>query len=202
MIDYLNGRIAELLPAKVILDVNGVGYDINISLYTYTALQGKEEAKVYIYENIREDAWVLFGFASQDERNLFLDLTSVSGIGGNTARTILSSISPAELCQAISQGNEHLLCNIKGIGKRSAQRIIVELKDKIPVFGGDAMLSPEMETASKITPEAEEKIKEAVQALTMLGFAPAPTKKAVKAIMDSHPDVSTEELIKWALKAI
>ena len=198
MIDYLNGRIAELLPAKVILDVNGVGYDINISLYTYTALQGKEEAKVYIYENIREDAWVLFGFASQDERNLFLDLTSVSGIGGNTARTI----SPAELCQAISQGNEHLLCNIKGIGKRSAQRIIVELKDKIPVFGGDAMLSPEMETASKITPEAEEKIKEAVQALTMLGFAPAPTKKAVKAIMDSHPDVSTEELIKWALKAI
>ena len=158
MIDYLNGKIAELLPAKVILDVNGVGYDINISLYTYTALQGKEEAKVYIYENIREDAWVLFGFASQDERNLFLDLTSVSGIGGNTARTILSSISPAEFCQAISQGNEHLLCNIKGIGKRSAQRIIVELKDKIPVFEGDAMLSPEMETASKITPEAEEKI--------------------------------------------
>ena len=202
MIDYLNGRIAELLPAKVILDVNGVGYDINISLYTYTALQGKEEAKVYIYENIREDAWVLFGFASQDERNLFLDLTSVSGIGGNTARTILSSISPAELCQAISQGNGHLLCNIKGIGKLSAHRIIVELKDKIPVFEGDAMLSPEMETASKITPEAEEKIKEAVQALTMLGFAPAPTKKAVKAIMDSHPDVSTEELIKLALKAI
>jgi len=202
MIDYLNGRIAELLPAKVILDVNGVGYDINISLYTYTALQGKEEAKVYIYENIREDAWVLFGFSSQDERNLFLNLTSVSGIGGNTARTILSSISPAELCQAISQGNEHLLCNIKGIGKRSAQRIIVELKDKIPVFEGDTVLLPEMESTGKLSPEAEEKIKEAVQALTMLGFAPAPTKKAVKAIMDNHPDVSTEELIKLALKAI
>ena len=202
MIDYLNGRIAELLPAKVILDVNGVGYDINISLYTYTALQGKEDAKVYIYENIREDAWVLFGFASQDERNLFLDLTSVSGIGGNTARTILSSISPAELCQAISQGNEHLLCNIKGIGKRSAQRIIVELKDKIPVFEGDAMLSPEMETASKITPEAEEKIKEAVQALTMLGFAPAPSQKVVIQILQEQPDAPVETVVKLALKQI
>ncbi len=202
MIDYLNGRIAELLPAKVILDVNGIGYDINISLYTYTSLQGKEDAKIYIYENIREDAWVLFGFISQEERTLFLLLTSVSGIGGNTARMILSSVSPAELCKAISQGDERLLCNIKGIGKRSAQRIIVELKDKIPAVGDNLPVSEENSSKNTLTPEAEEKVKEAVQALTMLGFSPAPTKKAVNAIIETHPNVSTEELIKLALKTI
>lgn len=178
MIDYLNGRIADLLPAKVILDVNGIGYDINISLYTYTSLQGKEEAKIYIYESIREDAWVLFGFTSQDERSLFLLLTSVSGIGGNTARMILSSVSPKELCQAITQGNERLLCNIKGIGKRSAQRIIVELSDKIPVIDGELPVSEDTGNKKVIDAETNEKIREAVQALTMLGFSPAPTKKS------------------------
>lgn len=202
MIDYLNGRIADLLPAKVILDVNGIGYDINISLYTYTSLQGKEEAKIYIYESIREDAWVLFGFTSQDERSLFLLLTSVSGIGDNTARMILSSVSPKELCQAITQGNERLLCNIKGIGKRSAQRIIVELSDKITVIDGELPVSEDTGNKKVIDAETNEKIREAVQALTMLGFSPAPTKKAVNAIVDAHPDVSTEELIKLALKTI
>ena len=115
MIDFLNGKIAELTPAKVILEVNGLGFDVYISLNSYTALQGKEEAKVYVYENIREDAWVLFGFSSKEERELFLLLISVSGIGGNTARMILSSLGPAELCQAIADGDERLLKSIKGL---------------------------------------------------------------------------------------
>src|SRR5574344_1413833 len=140
MIDYLNGKIDELNPSKVILDVNGVGYDINISLNSYSVLQNKEAAKLYIFESIREDAWVLFGFVSRQERELFLLLTSVSGIGGASARMILSTFTQGELCQTISSNNERMLTNVKGIGTRSAQRIIVELKDKIP-FVEDSTIS-------------------------------------------------------------
>lgn len=202
MINHLNGKISEILPTKVIIDVHGIGFDVNISLNTYTSLQGKEEAKLYIYESIREDAWTLYGFATQEERDLFLLLITVNGIGSNTARTILSSIPPAELCHAILEGNERLLTNVKGIGKRSAQRIIVELRDKIPAMDGPLSASDENKAGVSFSPETEEKIKEAIQALTMLGFSPAPTKKAVHTIIENHPEISTEDLIKMALKAI
>ena len=202
MFDYLYGKVADLLPTKVVLDVNGIGFDINISLNTFTALQDCQQAKLFIYESIREDVWVLFGFASQEERSLFLLLTGVSGIGGNTARTILSSIDPTSLCQAISNGDERLLTGVKGIGKRTAQRIIVELKDKIPasmvaITDAYTPIKPTIRDAV-----AEEKINEAIQALTMLGFAPAPSKKMVCALLDQHPEMTTEDLIKKALTAI
>ena len=202
MFDYLYGKVADLLPTKVVLDVNGIGFDINISLNTFTALQDCQQAKLFIYESIREDAWVLFGFASQEERSLFLLLTGVSGIGGNTARTILSSIDPTSLCQAISNGDERLLTGVKGIGKRTAQRIIVELKDKIPasmvaITDAYTPIKPTIRDAV-----AEEKINEAIQALTMLGFAPAPSKKMVCALLDQHPEMTTEDLIKKAFTAI
>ena len=202
MIHHLNGRISEILPTKVILDVHGIGFDVNISLNTYTALQGKEEAQLFIYESIREDAWVLYGFASREERDLFLLLITVSGIGSNTARTILSSIPPQELCAAIAGENERLLTNVKGIGKRSAQRIIVELKDKIPALEYTTDSTGIPSAKAGLDPETEEKIREAVQALTMLGFSPAPTKKVVHSIVETHPEISTEDLIKMALKAI
>lgn len=198
MIDYINGKIAELSPAKIILDVNGVGYDINISLNSYAALQNKETAKIYIFESIREDAWVLYGFFSREERQLFLLLTSVSGIGGNTARMILSSFSPAELCQAIGRGDENLLIGIKGIGKRSAQRIIVELQDKIPQI--EAGNGPITTRNSKAV--FSEKEQEAIQALSMLGFSPVPTKKIVAQILSKTPELTIEEIIKRALKSL
>ena len=202
MFDYLYGKVADLLPTKVVLDVNGIGFDINISLNTFTALQDCQQAKLFIYESIREDAWVLFGFASQEERSLFLLRTGVRRIGGNTARTILSSIDPTSLCQAISNGDERLLTGVKGIGKRTAQRIIVELKDKIPasmvaITDAYTPIKPTIRDAV-----AEEKINEAIQALTMLGFAPAPSKKMVCALLDQHPEMTTEDLIKKALTAI
>ncbi len=198
MIEYVKGEIAELSPATAIIDCNGLGYAVNISLNTYSAIQGKNTCKLYIYEAIREDAYVLYGFADKQERELFLLLISVSGIGGNTARMILSALSPAELVNVIGTGNANMLKTVKGIGLKTAQRIIVDLKDKIQTSvpaGGDGQIGllPAMNT------EIQE---EAVAALTMLGFAAAPSQKVVLAILKEEPDAAVEKVIKLALKRL
>lgn len=197
MIEYLKGEIAELTPAVAVIDCNGVGYAANISLNTYSAIQGKSSCKLYVYEAIREDAYVLFGFADKQERELFLLLISVSGIGGNTARMILSALSPSELCNVISTGNDKLLKTVKGIGLKTAQRIIVELKDKIVSVGASA--TPVSTAAAAVHSEIYE---EAVAALTMLGFAQAPSQKVVAAILKEEPDAPVEKVIKTALKRL
>ncbi len=199
MIEYIKGKLDEATPALAVVDCNGVGYGINISLNTYSAIQGKKDIKLYIYEAIREDAYVLYGFATKEERELFLLLISVSGIGGNTARMILSALSPSELCNVISSGNEKLLKTVKGIGLRTAQRIIVDLKDKIttvnmPAAGG-------MGTNAIATANSEI-YEEAVAALTMLGFAAAPSQKVTNAILQEEPDAPVERVIKLALKRL
>ena len=198
MIEYIRGELVETTPALAVIDCNGIGYGIHISLNTYSAIQGKKSIKLYIYEAIREDAYVLFGFSTKQERELFLLLISVSGIGGNTARMILSALSPAELCNVISSGNDKLLKSVKGIGLKTAQRIIVDLKDKIASTGvetvSDSMLS--------LSPVHSEVHDEAIAALTMLGFAQAPSQKVVTAILKEEPNATVEQVIKWALKRL
>ena len=198
MIEYLKGEIAELTPATAVIDCNGVGYAASISLNTYSAIQGKKTCKLYIYEAIREDAYTLFGFADRQERELFLLLISVSGIGGNTARMILSALSPSELINVISNENANLLKSVKGIGLKTAQRIIVDLKDKIKTgavaaanIGGTATL-----------PANNEVMDEAVAALTMLGFAQGPSQKVVIGILKEEPSAPVEQVIKLALKRL
>lgn len=199
MIEYIKGSVAELTPATAVIDCNGLGYAINISLNTYSAIQGKGSCKLYIYEAIREDAYILYGFAEKQERELFLLLISVSGIGGNTARMILSALSPAELVNIISTENANLLKTVKGIGLKTAQRVIVDLKDKIKTGtiaatdGATGLLSPAMNA------EVQE---EAVSALTMLGFLAAPSQKVVLAILKEEPEAPVEKVIKLALKRL
>ena len=196
MTEYIKGEIAEITPALAVIDCNGIGYAINISLNTYSAIQGKPNIKLYIYEAIREDAHVLYGFSTKQERELFLLLISVSGIGGNTARMILSALSPAELCNVISSGNDKLLKSVKGIGLKTAQRIIVDLKDKIAKGGEDTTAALfAQETSSAI-------LEEALAALVMLGFAKAAADKAVKAVYKENPEYTLEQLIKFSLKRL
>ncbi len=197
MIEYLNGKLAELTPTLAVIDCHGVGYGVNISLNTYAALQGKEEAKLWIYEAVREDAYQLWGFGTKVERELFLLLITVSGIGAGTARMVLSAMTPSELCGVISQGNDKLLKQVKGIGPKAAQRIIVDLHDKID--GLEVAVAPAAATAQ--VPNVNKEVHdEAVAALTMLGFSPAPTHKVVIQILNDEPDAPVERVIKLALK--
>ena len=200
MIDYIKGEIAELQPATAVLECHGIGYALSISLNTYSAIQGKKECKLYVYEAVRQDAaQVLYGFSTKQERELFLLLISVSGIGGNTARTILSAISPAELVNCISTENTTLLKGVKGLGLKTAQRIIVDLKDKIKndsIAIGPVGISPAPMASNKQVHD------EAVSALTMLGFAVAPSQKVVCTILKAQPTATVEQVIKLALKQL
>lgn len=198
MIEYIKGELVETTPALAVIDCNGIGYGINISLNTYSAIQGKQQVKLYIHEAIREDAHVLFGFATKQERELFLLLISVSGIGGNTARMILSALSPSELCNVISSGNDKLLKGVKGIGLKTAQRIIVDLKDKIAATGVETVAG----SVATLTVSHSEVYEEAVAALTMLGFAQVPSQKVVTAILKEEPGLTVEKVIKLALKRL
>ena len=202
MIEYIKGEITEITPATVTLETSGgVGYLLNISLNTYTAIQDKVQVRLYAHEAIREDAWVLFGFATKEERELFLQLITVSGIGGNTERMILSALSPRELCDVIATGNDKLLKTVKGIGLKTAQRIIVDLKDKIktlPSATGLVGADGELPLAGMSSAVMDE----AVSALTRLGFPVAASQKVVAAILKEEPSAPVEKVIKVALKRL
>lgn len=194
MIDYIKGEITELTPACVVLETGGIGYFIHITLPTFSVLSEQTSAKLFVYEAIREDAHVLYGFRLQTERQLFLLLISVSGIGANTARVIMSSYTALEIQEMIASGNVVALNAIKGIGTKTAQRIIVDLKDKI-VKGVGGTEFPNI----ALNAHAEEK-EEAVSALIMLGYASAASQKTVDRIMKDQPTLKVEQLIKLALK--
>jgi Holliday junction DNA helicase RuvA len=199
MIEYIKGELTELSPALATIEAAGVGYGLSISLNTYTAIQFKKETKLYVYEAIREDAHQLYGFWDKKEREMFLLLISVSGVGTNTARMMLSSMSVRELCNAISTGNAKLIQNIKGIGKMTAQRVIVDLRDKIVALG----IADEIPAGGTVVAPVNNAVKdEAVSALTMLGFSPAPSQKVVVKILQEHPELPVEQVVKLALKQI
>ena len=208
MIEYIKGELTELTPALATIEACGVGYGLNISLTTYSSLQGLQQpspnpqhptAKLYVFESIREDAYVLYGFVSKKEREMFELLITVSGVGPNTARMMLSSMSVSELCAAISRGDERLIKGIKGIGKMTAQRIIVDLRDKIVALG----IADEIPAGGTMSAPVNNQVKdEAVSALTMLGFSPAPTQKVVLQILQEQPDLPVEQVVKLALKQI
>lgn len=199
MLEYINGEITSLTPTYAVLDVNGVGFGVNISLSTYTAIQDKTDTKLYLYEVIREDSFTLYGFATADERSMFLLLMSVQGVGAATARMVLSSLSVYEICDAIQTGNVNLIKAVKGIGAKTAQRIILDLKDKVLELSASAGTSP---VFPKVSPVSTEIQSEAVSALMMLGFAASATQKAVSAILNEEPDLKVEQVIKKALKML
>ena len=193
MIEYIKGKIAETSPKNAVIECYGIGYDVNISLTTYSLLKEGEESKLYIYEAIREDAHLLYGFINKRERELFVLLISVSGVGPNTARIILSSFTPDELENVIASGNVGLLKNVKGIGTKTAERIIVDLKDKIKVGDSTFIIG---------TREGNEVQEETIAALVMLGYPQSAAKKVVQKLAKENPNYKVEELIKIALKAL
>lgn len=194
MIDFVKGAIAECTPAYVVVETTaGVGYMVNIALTTYSQIKDQKEVKIYVHESIREDAYVLYGFTEIGERELFRQLISVSGIGSNTARMILSAHPAGELQRAIADENINLLKGIKGIGLKTAQRIVVELKDKLG----------KLDLSNNLLPISDNTVKdEALSALVMLGFVKAASQKVVDKIINETPDAKVEYVIKLALKML
>ena len=193
MYEYLNGKLAYKAPTHVVLDVGGVGYHIHISLHTFSQIKDSEQCKLYISFQVREDAHTLFGFAEEGERRLFEHLISVSGIGPNTGRMILSSITPEEIQSAIINGNVPLIQRIKGIGPKTAQRMVLELQDKLKKQGPDALTAVHRQQS---IPE------EALSALVMLGFVRAQAEKVLASVQLGNPNLTVETLIKEALKKL
>ena len=191
--EYIKGNIAELNPASVIIDNNGIGYEIGISLSTYSQLEGRTEAKLLLHEVIREDAHLLFGFATTRERELFRLLIGVSGVGANTARVILSSIAPAELETVIATADERQLKAVKGVGAKTAQRIIVDLRDKIKPVDSSLIIERTATTDA---------FNEGLAALTMLGFPRQASEKVLKKLFADDPSLRVESAIKQALKML
>ncbi|WP_164109049.1 MULTISPECIES: Holliday junction branch migration protein RuvA [Sphingobacterium] len=194
MYDYFNGKLIFKAPTHVILEVGGIGYHVHISLTTYSLIKDQESCKLFISFQVREDAHTLFGFATEGERHLFNHLISVSGIGPNTARMMLSSITPEEIQAAIINGQVAVIQKIKGIGPKTAQRVILELQDKLKKQGDHALLP--LPFAVQSIPE------EALSALVMLGFPKAQVEKTLAAIVKIEGSYTVEELIKAALKKL
>ncbi len=193
MYEYLNGRLAYKAPTHVVIDVGGVGYHVHISLHTFSQIKDSEQCKLYISFQVREDAHTLYGFGEESERRLFEHLISVSGIGPNTGRMILSSITPDEIQAAIIQGNVPLIQRIKGIGPKTAQRMVLELQDKLKKQGPDALIAVHKQQSA---PE------EALSALVMLGFVRTQAEKVLAGILRATPALSVEALIKEALRKL
>lgn len=191
MINYIKGTLTELNPASVTIETGGVGYFISISVNTFSKLDGKTEFKILVHEVIREDTHQLFGFADKEERDIFRLLISVSGIGANTARMMLSSLSPGEIERAIIESNVNILKSVKGIGLKTAQRVIVDLKDKV----GKQAASGEI-----FALEDNTRKEEALSALVMLGFAKSAITKVLDNIIRKEKNLTVEDLIKRALK--
>ncbi len=194
MIEYIKGKLVELTPTDAIVECNGIGYHMLISLQTFSSLENTEDVKVFVHHYLREDEELYYGFATKDERELFRLLISVSGIGAATARMMLSSLTSEEIRNAILVEDINRIKSIKGIGLKSAQRLILELKDKIAKGGG---------TETAIFPVKDNSIvEEAVTALVLLGFTKANVNKAVSAVIKENPDASLESIIKLALKKL
>ncbi|WP_282038377.1 Holliday junction branch migration protein RuvA [Saccharicrinis aurantiacus] len=193
MLEYIKGHIIEASPAHCVVENNGLGYFINISVNTYTKLQNQKEIQLFLFEQIREDAHNLYGFYETTEREIFKHLISVSGIGANTARMMLSSMSPGEIHEAITSGNVNVLKGIKGIGAKTAQRVIVDLADKLGKEPVDQKLFTDQNNTTK---------EEALSALVMLGFAKNSAQKVVTKILNSEPDCKVEDVIKKSLKML
>lgn len=193
MYEYLNGKLMYKAPTHVVVDVGGVGYRVHISLHTYTRIKDLDACKLYVSFQVREDAHTLYGFVDEGERHLFEQLISVAGVGPNTGRMILSSISPEEIRSAIVSGNVPLIQRIKGIGPKTAQRLVLELQDKLKKEGPEALVTGR---PTQNVPE------EALAALVMLGFVRAQAEKVLGGIMQTSPHLSVEGLIKEALKKL
>lgn len=193
MYEFIRGTVTDINPASIVVEAGGVGYFINISLNTYSKINGKKEAHLLVHQIVREDAHILYGFAEQRERELFRNLISVNGVGANTAIMMLSSLNPDELVTAVTSGNTDVLKAVKGIGAKTAQRIIIDLKDK---FGkipetGQILISADNTTKN-----------ESLSALVMLGFAKKDADKVVSKIIREEPDAAVESVIKRALKRL
>ena len=197
MYEYISGLVADLAPTYAVIDAGGVGYYINISLQTYSAIEGEKSARLYVHFVVREDAQVLYGFATKLERELFRNLISVSGVGGNTARMILSTYTTSELRNIIATENAVLLKNVKGLGLKTAQKIIVELSGKMLELGADRDVTPVVAPSQN-----NEVLDETMAALVMLGFQKGASEKVVKAILNESPTISVEEAVRQALRRL
>ncbi len=193
MIAHINGKLVEKNPTEVVVECNGVGYFINVSLYTYSRIPSQENVRLYTHLIVREDSHTLFGFYDKGEREIFKLLISVSGIGAGTARTMLSSMTPQEIMEAIASGDVPAIQSVKGIGAKTAQRVIIDLKDKVvKLFGMEEVAAVEDNTARD----------EALSALEVLGYTRKQSEKVVAKILKSAPDSGVEEIIKGALKSL
>ncbi len=195
MYEYITGVLAETAPAYAIVETGGIGYFINISLQTYSEIEGRADVKLFLHHIVREDAQILYGFATKIERDLFRMLIGVSGVGGNTARMIQSTYSPSELQNIIATGNATLLKNVKGLGLKTAQKIIVDLSGKVLDLAGDAASPATIAGAA-----SNEALDEALSALVMLGFQKVASDKVLRKLLKENPAATVEELVRLALK--